>query len=296
MRSMQSLFVLAFALAYHPQARAQEVISIWGETTPPFYKATTLKEYEAECWGMVCAYQVVEPSLTLFMAKGESSKAAVIILPGGGYETQAVYHEGYEIAEELSQRGVTAAVLKYRLPNPQSATQPQWVPSADVRQALSLLRARKTELGIQADLIGVLGFSAGSHLAAQVSVHPDVDADLNPDFSMLIYGVSRMNDENRSWLETTLYHRPLTVDEVAYQALIDHVDSNTPPAFLVHARDDEICHYSESTLYSEALSHHGVVSELHLFAHGGHGFGAGRDSDGTDQWLDLATNWLGRLP
>ena len=276
-------------------ARAQQVIPIWDGVVPPYHKAHELEEYEDECWHARCAYQVVDPTLTVYLPQGEASGAAVVILPGGGYEVEAVYHEGYEIAEALSRQGTAAAVLKYRLPNPESSTRPEQVPSTDVRQALSLLRERQQELGFQADLFGVLGFSAGGHLAAQVSVHRDAQDPRNPDFSVLIYGVSRLNDENRAWLEKTLYHREMTAEEVAYQTLLDHIDVNAPPAFLVHARDDETCHYSESTLYAEALTQHGVDNELHVFAHGGHGFGPGRASDGTDQWLGLATSWLRRI-
>ena len=87
----------------------------------------------------------------------------------------------------------------------------------------------------------------------------------------------------------------MTAAEIAEQTLLERVDQNTPPAFLVHALDDDTCHYSESTLYAEALIRNGVEAEIHLFAKGGHGFGPGRDEDGTSQWIDLAVNWLDRL-
>ena len=87
----------------------------------------------------------------------------------------------------------------------------------------------------------------------------------------------------------------MTADEITEQTFLERVDANTPPAFLVHAYDDDVCHFSESTLYAEALRKNGVNAELHLFARGGHGFGPGRKEDGTDQWLTLANNWLNRL-
>jgi acetyl esterase/lipase len=238
---------------------------------------------------------VATPTLALYLPETEPNATAVVILPGGGYEVEAVYHEGYEIAELLARRGSVAAVLKYRLPNPESATQPQQVPAVDVRQALRLLRERQSQLGFSAAKFGVLGFSAGGHLAAGVSVHRSEESSENPDFSILVYGVSQMNDVNREWLERTLYHRPMTADEVAFETLHERVDSSTPPAFLVHAFDDDTCHYSESTLYAEALHRNGVDAELHLFARGGHGFGRGRDEDGTSQWVNLAADWLARL-
>ena len=276
-------------------AWGQQVIPLWDGAEPPYHKEHGVQEYEDDCFGVMCAYQVVNPTLTLYLPEGEPSGAAVVILPGGGYEVEAVYHEGYEIAETLSRQGTTAAVLKYRLPNPETSTRPELVPSADVHRALSILREQQQELGFQAEQFGVMGFSAGGHLAAQVSVHDDDNEKHNPDFSILVYGVSRLTEENRNWLEETLYHRAMTAEEVTYQTLLDHVDADTPPAFLVHAWDDDVCHYSESTLYAEALARNNVENEIHLFPHGGHGFGPGRAGDGTDQWLDPAANWLKRL-
>ena len=140
-----------------------------------------------------------------------------------------------------------------------------------------------------------MGFSAGAHLAAYASVHRSEDPLLNPDFSMLIYGVTRLTPENRLWLKQHLYHRELSGQELDEQTLLSHVDADTPPAFLVHAIDDDTCHYSESTLYAEALSKHGTEAELHLYATGGHGFGLGRSEGGTSEWPDLAADWLNRL-
>ena len=275
-------------------AVAQQEIPLWGEETPPHSKPNTVKEYVAPCWGADCAYQVVSPTLTIYKPAGESNGNAVLILPGGGYNVVAIFHEGAEIAEALARNGTTAAVLKYRLPNPETSTQPEQVPLSDVRQAMSILRNRQAEFEFQAARIGIMGFSAGSHLATFASVHHSVDADLNPDFSMLIYGVTRLTDENLQWLEKSLYHRKLTDTEIAEQTLLNHVDEDSPPAFLVHAMDDETCHFSESTLYADALTRHGVDVEMHLFSQGGHGFGPGRQEDGSDQWLSLAVNWLNR--
>jgi acetyl esterase/lipase len=274
---------------------AQQVIPLWGEDTPPFSKPHTLEEYEAECWLATCAYQVVDPTLTLYTPEGKANGNVVVVLPGGGYEVEAVYHEGYEIAETLARNGTAAAVLKYRLPNPVTATVPENVPLADVRQALQLLRKNQGDYGIKAARFGVLGFSAGSHLATMASVNRSSEAVQNPDFSILIYGVTRLTAENQEWLEQTLYHRTMTNEEVAEQTLLERVDESTPPAFIVHAFDDDVCHFTESTLYAEALNRNGVEAEMHLFARGGHGFGSGHEEDGTSQWLGLVANWLDRL-
>jgi acetyl esterase/lipase len=288
--SCASLMALSFG------SEAQQLVPVWADREPPFARPHTLEEYEADCWGGVrCVHQVVTSTLAVYLPETEPNGTAVVILPGGGYEVEAVYHEGYEIAELLARQGAVAAVLKYRLPNPESATRPERVPTADVRQALRLLREQQSQLGFSARKFGVLGFSAGGHLAASVSVHRSEEPAENPDFSILVYGVSRMTVENREWLEQTLYHRSMSADEVAFETLYERVDSGTPPAFLVHAFDDDTCHYSESTLYAEALRRNGVDAEMHLFARGGHGFGRGRGEDGTGQWVNLASNWLARL-
>jgi acetyl esterase/lipase len=126
-------------------------------------------------------------------------------------------------------------------------------------------------------------------------VHPDPNPLLNPDFAILVYGISRFNAAHRDWLEKALYYRPVTDDEEQMEVLLNWVTKDTPPAFLAHAVDDDVSNYMESTMYADALRDHGVAAEVHLFAHGGHGFGTGRDSDGTSQWLDLAANWIKRL-
>ncbi len=289
--------IVALLTAASAISEEKQVIPLWGESVPPYAKPHSIKEYQDDnCWGGVpCILQVVEPTLTLYVPDAEPNGTMVVILPGGGYEAEAVYHEGYEIAELLAGRGSVAAVLKYRLPNPETSTEPWRVPDVDVRRALQLLRAEQSELGFSATQFGVMGFSAGGHLAASVSVHQTNDPTENPDFSILVYGVSIMNAANREWLEQTLYHRPMNDGEIAYQALLEHVDEETPPAFLAHAFDDDVVPYQESTLYAEALERHGVPAEIHLFARGGHGFGPGRDEDGTGQWVDLVADWLERL-
>ncbi|QDP00216.1 alpha/beta hydrolase [Thalassotalea sp. PS06] len=268
---------------------------LWQSQTPPYYKSNDLVEHEKQLWGTTVVTDVTEAEMTVFPAQGNNTGVAVVILPGGGYEVEAIYHEGFDVAKELAHKGITAAVLKYRLPNPKSSNSPELVPVTDVRKALSLLREQAPRFEINPGKVGVLGFSAGSHLATVASVHLSENSQENPNFSMLIYGVTKLNKENQQWLQDTLYHRPLTAQEVSYNTLLNHVDVNTPPAFLVHAMDDDTCHYTESTLYAEALQKNRVPAELHLFATGSHGFGAGHEEHGTDQWLTLAVNWLTRL-
>jgi len=183
-------------------------------------------------------------------------------------------------------------VLKYCLPDPKSSDQPELVPLADARKALKLLRQQSARYGIQPSKVGVLGFSAGSHLATVTGLWRSADADENPAFSGLVYGVTNDSAENLKWLEDNLYFRKLTPAEQARNRLLNLVDKTTPPAFLVHACDDDTCKVEESSLYAQKLFENKVAVEMHLFPKGGHGFGLGRNTEGTDQWLPLFVAWL----
>lgn len=288
-------FQLIIYLLCSSVAQAQQELELWPDQAPPYSKPVENSESVDDCWGGVrCAHRVTTPTLTLYPS-AEESQAWVLVMPGGGYNVVAIYHEGSEIAEGFVKRGISAAVLKYRVPDIQTATEPEKVPFADFRRAMQMLRDTQEEDGIGNGKIGVVGFSASGHLAVYSMVHPDPNPDLNPDFSVLIYGTSKLNPTNRDWLEKNLYYRPLTDEEENREALSNWVTKDTPPAFLVHAVDDDISHYTESTMYADALRDNGVDAEVHLFARGGHGFGPGRDSDGTSQWIGLAANWVKRL-
>ena len=288
-------FAAIIFLFYLSVAVAQHEIPLWPDQKPPFAKPVGDLEYVDDCWGGVrCAHRVTQPTLTLYPAK-DDAKNWLLIMPGGGYDVVAIYHEGSEIAEAFAAQGISSAVLKYRVPDIRTATHPEKVPFADFRQAMTLLRAEQESANVSKGKIGVVGFSASGHLAVYSMVHPDPNPLLNPDYAILVYGTSTLNPINRDWLKNNLYYRALTDDEKKNETLLSHVTQNTPPAFLVHAVDDDVSHYTESTLYADALRKNNVDAELHLFARGGHGFGPGRESDGTDQWIDLAANWIKRL-
>ena len=273
-------------------ALAQDVYPLWEKGKKPYYKDNNLKEYKKEFWETQCVFNITEPTLTVYKAKGINLGKAVVVIPGGGYELVAMYHEGYDVAKKLSEQGITAAVLKYRLPNPESSNRPHLVPLTDARRALRLLRSMSDKYGVNKEKVGVLGFSAGSHLATVVSLWESDVAYENPNYSALIYGVTNLSDENLKWLEESLYHRKLTNEEIKQNTLLNLVSNNTPPAFLIHSYNDETCLAEESILYAQKLTENKVLVEAHLFSKGGHGFGLGRAEDGTDKWLNLFVTWL----
>ena len=289
---MKSIVVLFFVLASHT-LMAQEVINLWSEQ-PPHSKPSALKETTLESWGVPCVKNVTHPTLTVYRARGEHSGRAMIILPGGGYELESIVAEGRRIAEYLSSKGIVAAVLKYRLPLKEASDQPHLLPMTDARRAVALMKSMASDYGVDRGHVGIMGFSAGGHLAAAVSVLTSDRQNENPDFSALIYPVTTLGPENQKWLEKSLFHRKMTDEEKKQYDLVGHVTKLTPPAFLLHAYDDHVVPIAESLLYAKALTAVGQDVEVHFFTHGGHGFGPGRPDDGTSQWLGLLANWIKR--
>jgi acetyl esterase/lipase len=287
------LVILATIALLAHGAGAQELIDLW-EGAAPYSKPTSSEEYVKESWGVPCVFNVTVPTLTVYPAQGENSGRAMIVLPGGGYKVESIVAEGRLIAQYLSSQGITAAVLKYRLPMMEASDQPHLLPITDARRAVSLMKSMADRYGFDPSKVGIMGFSAGGHLATAVCVLKSGKDDENPAFSALIYPVTTLGPENQKWLEEDLFHRAMTAEETVQYDLVEHVNSETPPAFLLHAYDDEVVPIRESEVYAAALAAAGRDVEAHYFARGGHGFGPGRPEDGTDQWLGLLADWIKR--
>lgn len=236
-----------------------------------------------------------EPKITVFPAPDESATGtAVIVCPGGSYKGLAAY-EGNPVAEWLNTIGVTGIVLEYR----HSGTgfhHP--APLQDIQRAIRTVRSRADEWKLRADRIGVLGFSAGGHLASTAATHYD-DGDpesadsiehfgCRPDFAILIYATTNFSDEvtHPGTREGLLGDKP-TPELIKLLSNDLHVTKHTPPAFLVHAWDDEVVPVENSVLYYLALRRAKVPAEMHLFRKGGHG-GSLQHND----WPPLAERWL----
>lgn len=226
---------------------------------------------------------VTNPTITLYPAKDNRTEQTVVVFPGGGYQILAIDLEGTEICDWLNRINVTCVLLKYRVPNtgpyPKSSAALQ-----DAQRAIGMVRAHAGEWHINPDLIGVLGFSAGAHLAAALSTHfdkrlydPVDDADkfsCRPDFALIIYpGYLALAEQNMAFNPDL------------------HVTAQTPPTFLVQAEDDPV-HVENSLLYYRALKDAGVPAEMHLYAKGGHGYGMRPTALPVTHWEDLAATWL----
>jgi acetyl esterase/lipase len=244
---------------------------------------TTAKE------GLIAGRPVVRlgnvsvPTLTLYKPKGKSTGTAVVVFPGGGYNILAIDLEGTEVCDWLNSVGVTCLVLKYRVPGtgpyPKSAAGLQ-----DAQRAMGLVRQHAVEWGIDPHRIGVLGFSAGGHLAAAISTHFDkrlydaVDAadslSCRPDFAVVVYpGYLALDNKNFA-----------TNPEI-------NPTADTPPTFIVQAEDDPV-HVENATNYFLQLKNAKVAAELHIYAQGGHGYGLRRTALPVTTWPESAEKWL----
>jgi acetyl esterase/lipase len=232
------------------------------------------------------------PTMTVYSPKGKNTGAAVVVFPGGGYQILAIDLEGTEVCDWLTSKGITCVLLKYRVPgeakHPKSGPYPE-SPEAleDAQRTVGLVRFHAAEWHIDPHKIGVLGFSAGGHLVAAMSVHfekrlyPAADAADNescrPDFAVPIYPGHLVVD--RSSLD-------LNPD------IRTHITRETPPTFLLQNEDDDVDGVEQALSYYVGLKKAGVPVEMHLYAHGGHAFGLRRTKLPVTAWPQLVETWL----
>jgi pectinesterase len=246
--------------------------------------------------------KVSVPTLTIFKPAKPNGKS-VIICPGGGYTILAFDKEGTRVAEEMNRWGVTAFVLKYRLPDDSAMVDKSIAPLQDAQQAIRLVRSNAKEWGIDKNKIGIMGFSAGGHLASTAATHFDYKADINnndttsvrPDFAILIYPVISFDSAiTHKGSRNNLVGANATEEKTNFFSNELQVSSKTPPAFLVHAGDDGAVPVDNSIRFYQACIKNKVPAELHLYPAGGHGFGMYNKTT-TDNWMERLSNWLNSL-
>ena len=240
------------------------------------------------------------PKLTVYRASAESaSGAAVIVCPGGGYSHLAADHEGRQVGEWLNSLGVSAFVLQYRLG-------PRYrhpAPLQDAQRAIRLVRARAAEWGVDPARVGILGFSAGGHLASSAATHfddgrPDASDPVErqgsrPDFAVLAYPViSLVDPPAHSGSRRNLLGEPADPALVELLSNERQVTPRTPPTFLFHTADDAAVPVANSLLFFEALHRAGVAAELHVFPHGRHGVGLAASDPVLCVWPRLCETWM----
>ena len=245
-----------------------------------------------------CITKVSIPTLTPFLLKDGSMHTAVLVVPGGGYSGVATGHEGDSIARAFNKIGVNAFVLKYRLPSDSTMVNKTIGPLQDAQSALLTIRKNAKQWNINPAKVGVIGFSAGGHLASTLGTHFDKpvinnsdNISLRPDFMALIYPVITFGKfAHLGSLENLIGKNPS-------QQLVDlysnekQVTAATPPTFLVHAEDDNVVPVENTLVFYDALLQNKVKSEMHIYAGGGHGFGL-YNSTTHDFWFDRLKEWM----
>lgn len=237
------------------------------------------------------------PTLTPFLPTGKANGSAVVVCPGGGYSHLAD-HEGRPVAEWLNSIGVTAFVLKYRLG-------PRYhhpAPMQDVARAIRTVRARAAEWKLDPGRIGVLGFSAGGHVASTAGTHYDAGqptatdpierVSSRPDLMVLIYPVITMRTFTHGGSKHLLLGENPTQELVALMSNEEQVTKDTPPTFLVHTANDSVVPVENTLQFVEALRRSGVAFELHIYAKGPHGFGLGGNDAILTTWPARCADWL----
>ena len=242
---------------------------------------------------------VTEPTITpYFPEKEKGTGTAIIIFPGGSYINLASDHEGRAIAREFNKIGVTAFVVKYRLPSDQIMVDKTIGPLQDAERAVQMVREHAAEWGVNPHKVGVIGFSAGGHLASTIDTHFDKvvidnknNISVRPDFAMLIYPVISFGPYAHAFSRENLVGKNPSQQLLDLYSNEKQVTANTPPTFLIHAEDDDVVPVQNSMLFYDALVKNKVKAEMHLFQAGGHGFGL-NNSTTTDHWFDWAASWL----
>jgi len=297
MRKLLILFL--FFSVFHSKAQDLE-IDLWDKKIPGSIENNEYQEAQKfDGDHLIGVSKVKTPKLYAYLAKGDSLRSAVIIFPGGGYSHLAIDKEGFKLAEWLVSKGISAFVLKYRLPDDHIMENKSVVPLMDAQRAVRLLRGNAEKWNLDPDKIGIMGFSAGGHLAASLSTHfnekvyPEaIKESARPDFSILVYPVvSLTNEITHLGSRERLLGKTPSEELVEYFSNETQVSENTPPTFLVHAMDDHAVPVENSLKYLKALKENNVPTEIHIFENGGHGFGMGRQLT-NNTWTTSLLNWL----
>ena len=275
----QVKYYIAVLLLLPAALTAQEVMPLY-KTAVPNARQTTVKEDSADKAGPLIR-KVIMPTLEAYLpSKEKASGAAVIICAGGSYKVIVYQGEGIATAKEFANNGVAAFVLRYRLPDDSLEVDRSIAPLQDAQQAIKTVRENASKWGIDPNKIGIAGFSAGGHLASTAATHfnkafidNQSNTSLRPDFLIVVYPVISMQDSL-----THMDSRKNLLGTGPSKTAIDNysnelqVTAQTPPAYITHAGDDKLVTVDNSIAFYQALRHHNVPAEMHIYPSGGHGF------------------------
>jgi acetyl esterase/lipase len=301
---LRHIGVLLFVITLLPFGLlAQDTLDLYSGQPVPNAKQGKLAALPAKpAPGMV--YRVIRPSLEIYLpAEGTATGVAVIICPGGSYKVLTYAGEGIATAKAFAKRGVTAFVLKYRLPDDAITSSKTIAPLQDAQRAIKIVREGAAQWHLNPHKIGVAGFSAGGHLASTLATHyrqPVIEnsnnTNLRPDFLVLVYPVISMLDSltHADSRRNLLGDNPTDELKKLYSNNLQ-VDAETPPTYITHAADDKLVDVDNAIVFFESLRHHKVPVEMHIYPKGGHGFIFGMPDWTTPlfTWMQKA-NWISK--
>ncbi|MFZ0490621.1 MAG: alpha/beta hydrolase [Salegentibacter sp.] len=282
-----------------------KTLEVWPDGIPNS-KSSSEKEIQ-ENGNILWIRKVQDPAIEVFLPVQQTATGqAVLICPGGGYEGLAYDWEGTQIAEWLNTKGIAGIVLKYRLPNSASVKTSYEAPLQDAKRAIRMIRAHAEEWNIDKNKVGVMGFSAGGHLASTLGTHfnaPETvpqdsmqSINARPDFMVLVYPVITMKKEfTHMGSRNSLLGGNPSEELVAQFSNEEQVTNDTPPTFLVHATDDDVVPVENSLQFYRALVDHHIDAEMHIYPEGGHGFALGLNKGYLQSWTNRLADWFERL-
>ena len=245
--------------------------------------------------GSTYIYEVEYPEIWYYPAKNKDvNKPAVMVIPGGAYRFLSITNEGISIAGWLNELGIDAFMLKHRLPNNYYGPCKQTVASSDAFRAIELIRDNSEKWNIDPNNVGVIGFSAGGHLASTISVKGKLDIN-KPNFTILVYPVITMNIEvqkNGSGTFNSLFGDNPDVDIIQDYSNDLNVNQETPPTILIHSNNDVGTPPENSISYYAALRYNNIPASLHIWEDGGHGYGLAKNRGTIESWPNVVKNWL----
>ncbi|WP_194775351.1 alpha/beta hydrolase [Pararhodonellum marinum] len=296
---MKNLLILSLLSITSLTALAQNVMPLYKNAIPNAIDVPDEEKSETSENGILRISKVTNPTLTAYLPSEENATGqAVIICPGGGYWILAAGHEGSDVAEEFTRKGIAAFVLKYRLPNDESMIDKTIGPLQDAQRAIQMVRENADKWNINPDQIGILGFSAGGHLAAtagtqyqRVVIDNPNQTSLRPDFMVLVYAVVSFDpDISHSGSAKNLLGENPTKEMLDLYSNEKHVNENTPPTYLVHAKDDNVSIKNSYVMEAKLKEHHIPVGTTY-FEEGGHGYGMNNPTSSV-KWMDEVEKWM----
>ncbi|HUS03389.1 MAG TPA: alpha/beta hydrolase [Chitinophagaceae bacterium] len=294
---IKHLAIFLFFVSYI-KVQAQEFIPLWPINKKPNFNGTVITDslFNERIW------RVKTPGMYSFLVPGSENKGTTILIcPGGGYERVSYIYNGFQFAKWFNAQGINVFVLIYRLPHQKDLQQRELAPLQDAQRAMRIIRTNAKKWGLSTDKVGVMGISAGGHVASMLgtnlmdvsTIKDSLDAvSYRPDFMILLSPVITMGQYGHPGSKRNFLGSDTSKSMIEKYSSELHVSSQTPPTFMVHAQNDSTVPVKNSLLFYNALIDNKVSASIHIFPQGGHGIALVDNPGSTGLWLNLLDQWL----